>query len=175
MANFKISAKAIIERARDMCEYDWQGACAMLADTLGCPLTGTFQFFISTTLMDGPMEESGTREMVVAAYEAHKAVILAPWRQSWDAFVGVKGQRQMVKDLERLVEACQPFVPSEWYDRVQLKISMAAHDVKFDGAQAGALEDVECGIIEVCHDFLKEAAQTLGILEEMVNKYEVRA
>jgi hypothetical protein len=113
-----------------------------------------------------------TREQVEAAYAAHKAVIQASWRQQCISDMTGQARWLMLKDLDRMVTACKPFSPEDWYLRVQQNLAQVTHDIQFDGAWGDL--NIECGIIQTCHDFIKEAAVVLGILDEMTAKYEVR-
>ena len=115
-----------------------------------------------------------TREQVEAAYAAHQQVIQAPWRESWMEFTG-KAQRMAVVDLDRLVRACQAFVPADWFTQIMGQLGKAAHDLQFDGSRTDALVDIETGIIQKCHEFIGEAAVSLGLGQELAEKYEVRA
>jgi len=113
-----------------------------------------------------------TKEQVEAACAAHKAVIQADWRQQCITDMTGQARRMMINDLDRLVTACKPFSPEDWYLQVQQKLGQVTHDIQFDGTWGDL--DIECGIIQTCHEFINEAAAVLGILEEMMAKYEVR-
>lgn len=115
-----------------------------------------------------------TKEMVEEAYKAHKACIQSDWRKSWSEWTK-RHRHQMVKDLTRMLTACKQFAPADWYSMVSSTMAKASHNLQFDGGeQIEDLISVECGVIQTCHEFMAEAAQTLGILDEMRQLYEVR-